>query len=109
MCHTNGQKKHDINQHSIVLADQKLIREEIHMQTLTMNEQEMVAGGYLITGWWPIWEPRIPNPEKDTEALKKDIVRSLANLRVQIANSVTGIGIGIGAPLTASPWSNRDC
>jgi hypothetical protein len=27
------------------LADQKLNREEILMQTLTMNEQEMVAGG----------------------------------------------------------------
>jgi hypothetical protein len=45
MCHTSGRKKHDIYQHSIVLADQKLNSEEIQMQTLTMNEQEMVAGG----------------------------------------------------------------
>jgi hypothetical protein len=38
------------------LADQKLNREEIQMQTLTMNEQEMVAGGesWTYEGYWAV-------------------------------------------------------
>ncbi len=77
------------------------------MHILNLDEQEIVAGGHMIYIPWPIRPPRIPIPTVDIEAIKKEIAQSGTISGVSILGSVAGIGIR--APLTASPWSNRDC
>jgi hypothetical protein len=78
------------------------------MQTLNLNEQEMVAGGHSIYPF-PFWpNPRpIPKPAIDIEAIKREIAQSGTISGVSIVGSLAGIGIA--APLTAAPWGAGNC
>jgi hypothetical protein len=80
------------------------------MQTLNLDEQEMVAGGHSIYHF-PI--PYWPNPQRvrntpiDIEAIKREIAQSGTISGVSIVGSLAGIGIS--APLTAAPWGAGNC